>query len=125
MSKVASKRIITVGRPTHFRPTNANKSACGIECPELAAYDGRDVDCLKCRKTAAWKRQVGQIKTTGYTAKASNLAELVLFENFIDQHAKEIKERAEYLERIAKGVARVRAEIRANDQAQRAEAAKE
>lgn len=118
MSKTNSKRIITVGRPTHFRPTNANKSACGIECPELAAYDGRDVDCLKCRKTSAWKRQAGQIKS-GYTAKASNLAELVLFENFIDQHAKEIKERAEYLERIAKGIARVRAEIRANKKGQR------
>lgn len=50
-----------------------------------------------------------------YLAKGSNLGELALFECFIEQHCKEIKERVDYLERIAKGLARVHAEIKANE----------
>ena len=46
--------------PTHFRPTNDNISACGIVHPQYAAYDGRDVNCLSCRKTKAWKTYMGQ-----------------------------------------------------------------
>lgn len=53
-------------------------------------------------------------RATGYTAKGSHLGELTLMECFIDQHVKEIKERAEYLERIARGIARIREEIKAN-----------
>jgi hypothetical protein len=52
-------RIIGIGIPTHFRPTGANVSACGVECPERAAYDGRDTDCILCRQTKAWKRYMG------------------------------------------------------------------
>ena len=52
---------------------------------------------------------------TGYLAKGSILGELVLFEHFIEQHCKEIRERVEYLERIAKGLARIRAEIKSNE----------
>lgn len=36
-------------------------------------------------------------------------------ECFLQQHAKEIRERAEYVERIAKGLARIRDEIKANE----------
>lgn len=59
-----ASHIIRIGVPTHFRPTNENVSACGIECPEYAAYDGRDVDCIRCRKTKVWKEYVGKIKGT-------------------------------------------------------------
>lgn len=48
-----------IGIPCHFRPTNEDKSACGIECPQISAYDGRDVNCIRCRKTKAWKRYMG------------------------------------------------------------------
>jgi len=51
--------IMRIGKPIHFRPTNANMSACGLEHPEFAAYDGRDVDCILCIKTKAWRRYVG------------------------------------------------------------------
>ena len=47
--------VMSIGRPCHFRPTNENRSACGIECPEYASYDARDVDCIRCRETKVWK----------------------------------------------------------------------
>lgn len=50
--------------PCHFRPSNENVSACGIECPEYSAYDGRDVDCARCRKTKKWKIYMGLDKQT-------------------------------------------------------------
>jgi hypothetical protein len=53
-------QIMRVGVPCHFRPTNDNVSACGIEAPVLSAYDGRDVDCLRCRKTVAWLKYMGR-----------------------------------------------------------------
>ena len=59
-TKVAVHPVVLLGVPTHFRPSNENVSACGIEHPEYAAYDGRDVDCARCRKTQAWKRYMGQ-----------------------------------------------------------------
>lgn len=55
-----TKNIMPVGVPCHFRPSNANVSACGIVGPKLAAYDGRDVDCIRCQKTKEWKRQMGK-----------------------------------------------------------------
>lgn len=48
------------GVPTHFRPHNDNRSACGVDYPELSAFDGRDINCLRCRKTKAWKRYMGK-----------------------------------------------------------------
>jgi len=68
------------------------------------------------RKTRGAKpnRQRRFAEARGYTAKGSHLGELTLMECFIDQHVKEIKERAEYLERIARGIARIREEIKAN-----------
>lgn len=67
----------------------------------------------KRAKRSRKPRKPGQ--SLGYLAKGSNLGEMVLFESFIEQHCKEIKERAEYLERIAKGLARLRAEIKSNE----------
>lgn len=60
-----TKRIIRLGVPCHFRPGNEDLTACGIECAAYAAYDGRDVDCLRCRKTRLWKQQAGPIKDKG------------------------------------------------------------
>ena len=45
------KRIIQVGRPVHF--SIKGKRACGYVGPAHAAYDPRDVECLRCRKTKA------------------------------------------------------------------------
>jgi len=52
------------GKPRHFRPSNKNVSACGIESPDYWAYDGRDVDCLLCQRTAKWKGYMGKPTTT-------------------------------------------------------------
>ena len=52
-------RIIGIGIPTHFRPTSKNVSACGVEHPERAEYDGRSTDCILCQRTKAWKRYMG------------------------------------------------------------------
>ena len=57
---VAVHPVVLLGIPTHFRLSNEDVSACGIECPEYSAYDGRDIDCARCRKTKAWKRYMGQ-----------------------------------------------------------------
>ena len=47
------RRIIRVGKPTHYRPSQDNITACGLVGTE---YDPRDVDCINCRKTAAYQR---------------------------------------------------------------------
>jgi hypothetical protein len=49
-----------LGIPCHFRPGNANVSACGIECPDISAYDGRDVNCVRCRRTRVWRVYMGR-----------------------------------------------------------------
>ena len=67
------------------------------------------------RSRTTRKRGSGLRAVTGYLAKGSDLGELVLFESFIEQHCKEIRERVEYLERIAKGLARIRAKIKSNE----------
>jgi hypothetical protein len=54
------KRVVGPGKPTHFRPKQANVSACGIENPDLSAFDGRSVDCIKCRRTKAWRIYMGK-----------------------------------------------------------------
>ena len=51
-----------IGKPCHFRPTNLNVSACGVVTPEYWAYDGRDVDCLRCQRTDKWLRHMGKGK---------------------------------------------------------------
>jgi hypothetical protein len=53
------KRVILVGKPTHLRVKRDSEwvhSACGLSARVLdAAYDPRDVDCLRCVKTEAYK----------------------------------------------------------------------
>jgi len=51
--------VMRIGRPTHFKPNNKNVSACGVVGPTYAAYDGRSVNCLACRRTLAWKVYMG------------------------------------------------------------------
>ena len=46
---------VGIGKPIHFRPTNRNVTACGLVGAEYAAYDPRDVDCLRCRKTLTFR----------------------------------------------------------------------
>ena len=46
---------IRIGKTRHFKPDNRNVSACGIVNPGLAAYDARDCDCNRCRKTKKYK----------------------------------------------------------------------
>ena len=60
-AKVAVHPVVMLGVTCHFRPNNDNVSACGIECPEYSAYDGRDVDCNRCRKTKKWKIYMGLV----------------------------------------------------------------
>jgi len=43
----------------HFRPSNVNISACGMINPEIAAYDGRDVNCPLCKKSKEYKIYIG------------------------------------------------------------------
>lgn len=50
--------FLQIGKPTHFRSSNKNVSACGVVGPTYAAYDGRQVDCLACRRTRAWRAYV-------------------------------------------------------------------
>ena len=64
ISSPRNQPIWKVGIPCHFRPTNENVSACGIECPQYSGYDGRDTDCLRCRKTRKWKTYMGLNKNT-------------------------------------------------------------
>jgi len=49
------------GIAMHFRPDNRNMTACGIVGPQYAAYDGRDVNCRRCRRTKAWRTQAGPL----------------------------------------------------------------
>lgn len=44
----------------HFRLSNEDVSACGVEQPKYSAYDGRDVDCVRCQKTNKWKTYMGK-----------------------------------------------------------------
>jgi hypothetical protein len=54
------KKIIAIGKPTHYRPKNDNVSACGVIAPDYAAYDPRDCNCVSCRKTKVYKIAMGQ-----------------------------------------------------------------
>jgi len=71
--------IMTDKKLIHFRPSNENVSACGIECPEISAYDGRDVDCAVCRKTKAWKRYMGRDDEDGIPKKFASREEYLLW----------------------------------------------
>lgn len=53
------KQIIAIGKPTHYRYSNMNVSACGL-VGAPAAYDPRDVDCLRCMKTRIYRKAVGK-----------------------------------------------------------------
>lgn len=52
-------KYILAGKPTHFRPNDDRRTACGLVGHYLMAYDGRDVDCLKCLRTKEWKEYMG------------------------------------------------------------------
>lgn len=52
--------LVAIGKPIHFRPNNKNITACGIVGSELAAYDPRDCDCLRCMKTKKYKKAMGK-----------------------------------------------------------------
>lgn len=56
--------LFKIGVPCHFRPSSEPLSACGVEHPELSAYDGRDVNCLSCKRTKAWKTYMGKTKAS-------------------------------------------------------------
>jgi hypothetical protein len=58
--KKKMKYNLTIGKPCHFRPNNNNVSACGIINPVYAAYDARDCDCLRCKKTLKYKIYLGE-----------------------------------------------------------------
>ncbi len=50
------KQYVFNGIPTHFRPTDQNISACGIVNAQYMAYDARHCDCIRCKKTKAYKQ---------------------------------------------------------------------
>ena len=58
------KKVIKIGKPTHYRPNNKNVTACGVISPEYFAYDARDVDCLRCMKTKKYKSLLDEIGLT-------------------------------------------------------------
>jgi hypothetical protein len=54
--------MMTLGKPTHFR-ISKNRTACGlIGTIELAAYDARDCNCIRCMKTKKYKVYMGTNK---------------------------------------------------------------
>ena len=52
-------KYILAGKATHFRPSNKPVTACGIVGSENMIYDARDCDCLRCKKTNAYKVYMG------------------------------------------------------------------
>lgn len=54
-TEAAMKRILRLGKPTHLKLKNG-ATACGLVGAERAAYDPRDVECLRCRKSPLFKR---------------------------------------------------------------------
>ena len=53
------KWAFKIGKPTHFR--SGGHIACGlVSSTALAAYDGRDVNCVRCRRTKKWKTYMGR-----------------------------------------------------------------
>jgi len=63
------KYDIRIGKPCHYRPTDKDVSACGIVSPEYAAYDIRDVDCIRCKKTKVYKEYMKPRPSHKYIAK--------------------------------------------------------
>jgi hypothetical protein len=59
------KYISTIGKPTHFKPTIHNISACGIVNPDIFAYDHSEVNSVRCLRTKALqeaKRGTSRVK---------------------------------------------------------------
>jgi len=48
-----------IGIPCHFKPSNKNISACGVVNPKIAAYDARDVNCIRCMITKKYLTYMG------------------------------------------------------------------
>lgn len=55
-NSLLNNRYVFNGIATHFRPNSRNISACGLVNPQYMAYDARDCDCLRCKKTNAYKK---------------------------------------------------------------------
>ena len=54
------KVIVAVGRPMHFRPRNRKITACGMVIQEeWMTYDPRDVECVRCSRTHAYRESIG------------------------------------------------------------------
>ena len=64
MTMSKERRTVIVGlpgKPAHFRTDNEQRrSVCGIPWVEFFAWDARDVNCVRCMKTKAWKRAMGR-----------------------------------------------------------------
>lgn len=62
------KRILTIGKPTHYK-LNSGGTACGLFGAAYAAYDPRDTDCLRCRNTGVWRHSMGEAGSMGKVTK--------------------------------------------------------
>lgn len=49
---------IRVGKPTHLKLSDGS-TACGLVGAQYAAYDPRDVDCERCRRTVVYRKAMG------------------------------------------------------------------
>ena len=65
-----------IGRPVHLKKKgNSNWTACGVQS-DLAAWDCRHVECLRCRRTKLWKAGCGvlrRVASTGHHQKTPKL----------------------------------------------------
>jgi len=46
---------IRIGIPTHFLPGDQNLTACGLVGAAYTTSEAAAVNCMRCRKTKAWK----------------------------------------------------------------------
>ena len=53
---------IMIGRPVHFQIKSKYgvRVACGVAAPEHYGWDGRSTECLRCRKTRAFRTYMGK-----------------------------------------------------------------
>ena len=54
------KAIVNIGKPIHLR-VGAGATACGLFGSHMAAWDARDVECERCKKTKAYKTKMGKV----------------------------------------------------------------
>lgn len=51
-----------IGKPLHFSPKKKGHTACGLVGAEYTAYDARDCDCIRCKRTLAYRVYMGKEK---------------------------------------------------------------